>query len=305
MNHSGSRVRPALTALGRRTAGLLGGEASRWFGSRAGDAFGILTYHRIAPWHGPEPRPTWNVPPRRFRTQLNGLLRLGYQPWPLRRVLDYSREGLPIPPRTFVVTFDDGYENVYTHAWPMLRQLGIPATIFVATAYLDSPNAFPFDDWPGAGAPTIPADVWRPMTTAQCDELLHSGLIDIGTHTHSHANFRDRPDALNQDLLDSLHVLRSRLGREEVPFAFPFGIAEAALRAASKRAGVVCSLSTETVLVRPGSDPFTWGRFGVDETDTADTLAARLDGWYGLARDVWQQVRQLCASVGGRKEIAG
>src|SRR5437870_89154 len=92
-NSRSTRFPPALKEFGRRTAGLIGGEASRWFGSRAGDTFGILTYHRIAPWGGTGPQPTWNVPPRRFRTQLEGLLRRGYQPWPLRRVLEFSRDG--------------------------------------------------------------------------------------------------------------------------------------------------------------------------------------------------------------------
>ena len=46
--------------------------------------------------------------------------------------------GLPIPRKTFVVTFDDGYVNNLTQALPILTRLGVPATVFVATAYLDS-----------------------------------------------------------------------------------------------------------------------------------------------------------------------
>ncbi len=43
------------------------------------------------------------------------------------------------------VTFDDGFETVYRHAWPVLQELRIPATVFLNTAYLDSPEPFPFD----------------------------------------------------------------------------------------------------------------------------------------------------------------
>src|SRR5262249_14325564 len=105
---------------------------------RAG--MGILMYHRVAPLpDGKGVRaPTWNVTPSRLREQLSGLLDRGYRPWPLRQALAHSRQGLPLPSTAFVVTFDDGYESVYRHAWPILRALRIPATVFLATAYLDS-----------------------------------------------------------------------------------------------------------------------------------------------------------------------
>jgi hypothetical protein len=63
---------------------------------------------------------------------------------------------------------------------------------------------------------------------------------------------------------------------------------------------VACALTTQATLVRPGSDPFSWGRFGVGPGDTPGTLAARLDGWYGLARQVWLRlVKPVLTSVRG------
>src|SRR5262249_52723566 len=126
----------------------------------------------------------------------------GYAPWSLRRVLAFSREGVPIPRNAFVVTFDDGYQSVYTRAWPILRELGVPATVFVATAYLDSPAPFPFDDWPGAGS--ADPETWRPMTTEQARHLLRGGLVDLGSHTHCHEPFHGRPAAFAEDLRASL-----------------------------------------------------------------------------------------------------
>ena len=52
----------------------------------------------------------------------------------------------------FAITFDDGFENNYVNAWPVLKELNLPATIFVATKYLDSDVPFPFDDWSAAGS---------------------------------------------------------------------------------------------------------------------------------------------------------
>ncbi len=289
------RSRQRLKAAGKWAVGEVGCCLTRLLGSRAGGAVGILGYHRTMPWTDRGTAPTWNVTPRRFQRQIEGLLDRGYQAWPLRKVLDFHRAGRPIPPRTFVVTFDDGYECVYHWAWPILRALGVPATIFLATAYLDSGPPFPFDDWPSAGSPDVPAESWKPLTSAQCAEMLGQGLIDLGSHTHTHAVFRGRPDAMVQDIGTSLEVLHARFGLVDATFSFPFDIAGPTLIAAARRAGLLCSLSSAAVLVRPHSDPFTWGRFFVEESDTDSTLAAKLDGWFNLARGAWLRLRGTTA----------
>ena len=283
--------RRLVRGVGRRAAHWVGGGLGGLLGGWAG-GFGVLMYHRIArPGRGPAP--TWCVSPARFRAQLRGLHRRGYRALPLRQLLTRSAAGRPIPPRTFAVTFDDGYENVYAHAWPVLRDLGAPATVFLATAYLDSPGPFPFDDWPDAGSPAAPAESWRPLTTAQCAEMYAGGLVDLGCHTHTHANFRGRPDAFRRDVTQSVAVLRLRFGLGAPTFAFPFGIVDADLVEAARRAGVVCGLTAQADVVRPGADPFAWGRFHADESDDAATLAAKLDGWYSLARRAWLRWRAV------------
>jgi peptidoglycan/xylan/chitin deacetylase (PgdA/CDA1 family) len=281
-----------LTEIGKRAAVRVGSGLSRVFGSCAGAGVGVLTYHRLALWAGHGPAPTWNVTPRRFREQLEGLRAHGYRPWPLRELLKLGRSGRAFPRRAFVVTFDDGYESVYRHAWPVLAELRVPASVFLATAYLDSAAPFPFDDWTEAGSELVPAGTWKPLTTSQCREMAADGLIELGSHTHTHEVFRDRPDALRQDLVKSAEVLRERFGVTEPTFAFPFGIAGPGLAEAARQAGMQCSLSTEAALVRRGSDPFTWGRFGIDDTDSAAAIAARLDGWYSLARGLWGRLRR-------------
>ncbi|MCG8650532.1 MAG: polysaccharide deacetylase family protein, partial [Pirellulales bacterium] len=124
----------------------------------AADTCGILMYHRIA---APTPGlsfPTSNVTPRRFGAQLAGLLGLGFEAWPLRRLLEHHHNKQDVPRNIFVVTFDDGYENNFTAAWPILKELNVPATIFISTAYLDSPHPFPFEDWSDAKAASVPGD---------------------------------------------------------------------------------------------------------------------------------------------------
>ena len=284
------RIGFAQHALAGLSAGM-----SELLGPRLDQGFGILMYHRVCEAPRGFPRPTWNVPPQRFKQQLVGLLRRGWEPYALRSVLDRTRQGQPLPRKTFVVTFDDGYENNLLYALPVLKQLGIPATIFLATAYLDSAQPFPSDDWSAAGDPGVPADTWRPLTTDQCRELLASGLIELGTHTHTHADFRGKPNELFIDLANCSYVLSEQLGIESPTFAFPYGtradgFASESLSSAAREAGMQCSLSTEPQLIQPGEDPFSWGRFAAEEHDTAATLAAKLGGWHTALRSVGKRV---------------
>ena len=266
------------------------------FGPRERDSFGILMYHRVTDIIPGIAPPTWNVTPERFEAQLAGLLQRGFRPWPLRKVLDQHLRGQPIPPGTFVVTFDDAYGNVFLNAFPVLQRLGVPATLFLATTYLDLVQPFPSDDWSAAGSPAAPVDSWRPLTTAECREMQASGLIELAAHTHTHADFRGRPDDLLDDLLTNQQILRERFGVEQATFAFPYGTKAdgfscPVLAAVARAADLTCALTTEGQLVRPSDDPFDWGRFAAEDHDTAATLAAKLDGWHTAVR--WLGLRML------------
>ncbi len=266
------------------------------FGDRQGDAFGILMYHRSTS-HAAGDQPTWNVTPEQMRRQLAGLLSRGFEAWPLEKLIAAQRDSTFVPAGAFAVTFDDGHESNYTEAWPILRELGVPATIFLATKYLDSNRPFPFDDWSAAGLPRVPRDSWRPMTTAQCRELLSGGLISLGAHTHSHERFVGRGAEFRADLDECLSVLRERFDIAEPTFALPFGASDDELIELARQSGVTCCLSTRARRVRKGDDPFTWGRFTVEAADTAAVLAAKLSGWYTTAADASKTLARPLVAV--------
>src|SRR5919204_3054383 len=183
-------MRSNLARLGKRAGAQLSVALHKLFGSRARHALGILMYHRVTDVRCGVPVPDWNVTPERFRDQLHGLVARGYRVWPLRTAIERARAGTGIPPKTAIVTFDDGYRNVYEHAWPVLKQPDVHATVFVATAFLDSPDPFPFDRWGVPHRQKTPAVDWLPLTWEQCAEMERSGLVEIGSHTHRHVDFR-------------------------------------------------------------------------------------------------------------------
>ena len=268
---------------------------------RRGPACGVLMYHRFADPVPGLPAPTWNVPPDRLHAQLAGLIRRGFTPTRLEDLVENTAAGGAVDSRAFAVTIDDGYRNNLTRGLPVFEALGVPVTLFVATAYLDSPDPYPFDDWCGKGRSAAPADAWAAMTTAELRRFAASPVVSLGVHTHTHQDFRGRPDAFAADVTESCRVLREGFGVERPPLAFPYGTPERGfsrgeLRRAAERTPVCCALTTADAGLRVGADRFDVGRFTATADDTAATLAAKLDGRFEAVKS-W--LHRVCGSACG------
>ncbi len=250
---------------------------------------GVLMYHRFAEPVPGLPEPTWNVPPAQLHAQLSGLLSRGYRAVRLNDLLDRVVSGGAADSKEFVVTIDDGYLNNLTCGLPIFEELRVPVTLFVATAFVGTPCPYPFDDWAGKGHPHAPRDSWAAMNKSELRRFADSELVSLGVHTHTHQDFRGRPAAFAADLTESCHALRMTFGVERPAFAFPYGTRErgfsgGALKAAAERTPVSCALTTADERIRAGSDRFDLGRFTATATDTAATLAAKLDGRFGALK---------------------
>jgi peptidoglycan/xylan/chitin deacetylase (PgdA/CDA1 family) len=298
-----------MTATANVTVRRLAADAGKWTGGRLARAldvlgtrnpgsFGILLYHRINEKVPGVPTPTKNVTPGRFTQQMEGLLQEGFLPRSLSEVLESVRSSSPVSPRAVVVTFDDGYRNFYREAFPTLRRLGIPVTVFLATSFIDGREAFPFDQWGRTFQRQTPASAWQPLSWDECREMQETGLVEFGSHSHSHQNFARSPERLESDLRQSLTVLEHRLGPGRRPFAYPFGsgsggFARPELAEICRRCGTTCALTTQIQVVDPRSDPFMWGRLEVMGSDTPAVIRSKLDGWYSWmdrTREVFQSV---------------
>jgi peptidoglycan/xylan/chitin deacetylase (PgdA/CDA1 family) len=273
----------------KATSGHLGAGLHALLGSRATATLGILFYHRIMPHLPGIPAPGLNVIPSAFRRQLEGLLERGYTFLALRDVLSRLEQGYPLPEKAVVLTFDDGFASLFVHAWPILQDLQVPATVFVVTGYVDTEVPMPFDFWGMRYHTRTPSEAWRSLTWEECRVMEAAGLIEIGAHTHTHRDLRDDPVAFEADLTQCFDALQSHLGRTGPLFAFPFGdrglgYVNDRLIEVVQRSGAPCALLTTTALVHPQENPFGWGRLEVVEQDTGATLAAKLEGWYTWVR---------------------
>ena len=297
-----SRLREVMAAAVIPSVAGFGAVMNRVFGRAGSSRAGILMYHRIAPKVPDAHAPTINVTPRRFRSQLVGLLKRGYQFWPLEKLIEHHENNEDVPDKVACVTFDDGFQNVALHAVPVLEELKIHATIFVATGYVGSSEPFPFDHWGLKNKEQVPDSAYLPLSLDECRQLADSEYITLGAHTHTHEDFRYRPEAFEDDLQKCLHFLRENLGIESPLFAFPYGtprhgFADHSLQLAAKRQNVRCAVNTGPEAVDLRTSPFQWGRFNAFAWDNGETLAAMLSGWYTWANNIRNRIGRTFLSL--------
>lgn len=184
----------------------------------------VLCYHSVSD--------DWShqlaVTRRSFEQQLSGLLRRGYRPIAAENVVSGAK-------RCLHVTFDDAYADIFAHALPVLERLGIPATVFAATAFADGgrPLAVPELAHEARENPERLAT----MSWDKLGELARRGFT-VGSHTVTHPHLTSLSDAeLARELRDSRAQVESRLGRPCTLLAYPYGEHDARVHAAARRSG--------------------------------------------------------------------
>jgi peptidoglycan/xylan/chitin deacetylase (PgdA/CDA1 family) len=180
----------------------------------------ILIYHRV----GGGTSSDIDLPARVFEAQM-AHVRERYTPVSLDAVLDGSAPA-PAPGRDLVaVTFDDGFRELHHHVMPVLERHRIPATVYVATRYIEEQRPFDF----GAFART--GDRPMPLTWAQLREMAGSGLVGVGGHTHNHVNVTQTDAATaREEVRRCRSLIEERLGTTPRHFAYPWGAVNAQAR---------------------------------------------------------------------------
>ena len=173
----------------------------------------ILVYHQIDAGLGRE----MEVPLVTFERQLQWLQEC-------TEIVDLetalARRGDPDAHRLVVLTFDDGYDDMFRLAYPLLRRAGVPFTLYLTTHPTE------------AREPLFPGGRAEPVTWDQVEEMAASGLMTLGAHTHRHPDLtRIDPGEIGRDLEQSNQLIEARMGVRPVHFCYPYGWWSAAAHA--------------------------------------------------------------------------
>ena len=240
----------------------------------------ILMYHAIGLPH--EPAGPYVMPAHRFATQMTWLKRMGYRPITLEQLLGCQRERRPVPARSVVVTFDDGYADNYTHAYPVLQQQAIPATIFLVSGYVGLANKWDEQNQL-AGRPL--------MSWSQIQEMMGQG-VQIGAHTCTHPVLTAIPsNRAEEEIALSRKQLEDRLGAPVEVFAYPYGEYDSSVQAMVQRSGFAAGFTADAGLNTPLTPIFSLRRIEIRGTDSL--LRFLLSLWMGEAEALgWRRNRK-------------
>jgi len=224
----------------------------------------VLMYHRID--HAAQ-KSKLSVAPKSFQKQLFWLKRWKTEVIPLQELVDALKTGEALHPKTRVVTFDDGYENFFTEAYPALKKYNVPATVFVVLAWVGKEGF---------------------MTWDQLQVLAKDPLVTLGSHTLSHAWLPSLDDeALRQELEGSRRLLQEGLGQPIRLLCYPAGAFDARVRSAAVAAGYEGAVATNPGPHYPDDDPYAVKRVRISRTsDNPLVFGVESSGFYTFLKEI-------------------
>ena len=189
------------------------------------------------------------------------------------------------------ITFDDGFTGVHEHALPVLRRLGLPATVFVVAETL-IPGGRTVDWVEDRGAPSFHA-----MSLDQVRDLQDQG-VRIGSHSYSHHDLTTLGEVeCERDLRESREVLEDLLGVPIPHLAYPRGRHNAVVRRAAAAAGFSHAFSLPERREPVGDHAIP--RVGLYDGNGVGTLRVKArPGYLGIRTSrAWQVARRLIPSI--------
>ncbi len=204
----------------------------------------ILMYHRIDDQSATS---GLSVSPDSFARQMAFLYRHGHRVVPLRTITDWIVND-KLPERGAVaITFDDGFESVYTQAYPVLRQHGLPATVFIVTNWVGTPGYLS----------------WK-----QIRELAASGLFEIGSHSRTHPWLPAVDEQqLNEEITGSRRILEAQLpGIHVMHFSYPMGAYDATVKHNVREAAYESACATNPGRYRSWRDRYALKRLRISRS---------------------------------------
>jgi len=240
----------------------------------------VLTFHTVS-----QQPSTIAFPPDVFARGMRRLHERGYHTVSLLDAADRLRRHAQFPGRSFVMTFDDGYQTVYEQAFPVLQQYGMSATVFLTVG--DSRRA--------RTTGRLPSLESRAMLSWEEIRRMQRAGVTFGAHTCTHRDLTRLPDhEVQAEILDSKHLIEDGLGAAVAAFAYPYGRYDSRV-AKLVRPHFACACSDKMGLITRRTDLYALERvdaYYLRSGRLFDIMLTPMFPWYVRIRSVPRELRR-------------
>ena len=195
----------------------------------------VLMYHRIVAKAPSDSQHGIWVTAQSFEQQLKSLKRRGYSSITFEQYQLFLNSELSLPKRPIILTFDDGYEDNYTIAFPLLKKYEFSAVIFLVSDNNKRANFWDADEQ------QVPL-----MNDRQIREMSLAG-IEFGSHTVTHSNLTKCPmEQIREEFVTSKRIIEQIIGKEIISVAYPYGAVNKQIKSIATEAGYKLGIATNS-----------------------------------------------------------
>jgi peptidoglycan/xylan/chitin deacetylase (PgdA/CDA1 family) len=235
-----------------------------------------------------------NTDPLIFRQQMRQLAAEGFKTMDLMQVIARLQNDRPFAEKTIVITFDDGFRDFYTHGFPILKEHGFDATVFLPTAFIGNDRR---------SFKNIECLTWPEVR-----ELRKAG-VGFGSHTVNHPQLKDLPrKEIERELVESKVEIEQQTGEPMSAFCYPYAFPQENksfardFRELLIQSGYAGCVTTELGRVRPGDDPYRLKRLPANSLDDPALFRAKLEGGYDWLAVPQALLKKFKRHIRGAKE---
>lgn len=215
----------------------------------------VLMYHSINyPVQGQRKRNKWRVNPEDFEKQMMWLQKNGWTSYTVSELVRMEHIGV----KSFVLTFDDGFEDNFINAFPILKKYGFKATVYLTTERAQN-------DWENFSDEKY--DLL--LKPEQIREMAASGLIEFGSHTKNHVNLlRCGYEKAKEEIYESKGSVERLSGERCEAFAYPYGKYDETIKKLVQEAGYSNATAVKRGVHKLGNDLMEIKRIGILGTES-------------------------------------
>ena len=206
------------------------------------------------------------VSPQRFKEQMEFIKRRGYKVLTIQEYISLINKPVwSIPHNLVLITFDDGYKNNFTYAYPVLKRLGFPACIFMVAAKVNQ----------------------KDRLSAQQLKILSQNGITIGSHTLTERYLPHlTEEEIEIELCTSKKILEEITGKKIIALCYPTGGFNKSIQKIAQKCGYKIAFTTNRGYKVFPQDIFAIRRIKITQKDNNFILFFKLSGWYNLFRRI-------------------